>query len=215
MSKREVPKLNKDNFVAWKILMKFHPRSIGDHAQILIDVEHVDPTGAPTAEDLKKKKEHNQVMLDIASALSYVEFDGIKRCNSAFKMWKSLSDIYGGDQNVQRAKSEILRGKFDDMRMEEGENVAQCTSRIKEVVSAIRCLSGHLDDDTINRKFLRTFLPIYAIRVSAIQELRCVPRNNLTFEGIVGRLTTFELSKFDNYKPQNVESTFKANLSLK
>ena len=67
--------------------------------------------------------------------------------------------------------------------MEVGENVAQYGSRIKEVVNAIRCLSGQLDDDTINIKFLRTFLLIYAIRVLAIQELRFVLGNNLSFQG--------------------------------
>jgi hypothetical protein len=62
---------------------------------------------------------------------------------------------------------------------------------------------------------LRTLLPIYAIRVSAIQELRCIAGNDLTLEGLVGRLTTFELSNFDNYKSENIESSFKAKLSLK
>ena len=76
-------------------------------------------------------------------------------------------------------------------------------------------MGGQLDDDTVNSKFLRTFLPIYAIRVSSIQELRCVPGNSLSLEGIIGRLTAFELSNFDNYRPDNVESSFKAKLSLK
>ena len=65
------------------------------------------------------------------------------------------------------------------------------------------------------RKALRTLLPIYAIRVFAIQELRCIPGNNLTLEGLVGRITIFELSNFDNFKSENVESAFKAKLSLK
>ena len=100
------------------------------------------------------------------------------------------------------------------MRMEENENVVQYGARVKEVVSAIRCLGGTLDEDTVNSKYLRTFLPIYAIRVSAIQELRCIPGNNLTLEGIIGRFTAFELSNFDNYKLENVESSFKDKLSL-
>ena len=33
MPKREVPKLNKDKFLAWKILMKLHLGGLGDHAQ--------------------------------------------------------------------------------------------------------------------------------------------------------------------------------------
>ena len=140
MSKREVPKLNKDNFVAWKILMKLHLGSIGYYAQTSIIVDHVDLAGPLTVDDLSKKKEHNQAMLEIASALSYAEYDDIKECDIANKMWETLSKIYGGDDNVKRANKESLRGKFDDMKMEEGENAAQYGARMKEVVSTIRRL---------------------------------------------------------------------------
>ena len=58
-------------------------------------------------------------MLEIASTLSYAKFDDIKGLNSAKKMWDALKTIYGGDKNVQRAKSKSLRGKLDLMRMEE------------------------------------------------------------------------------------------------
>lgn len=126
-----------------------------------------------------------------------------------------MDTIYGGDKNVQRAKSESLQGKFDDMKMLEGETVAQYAARVKEVVSAIKGASGQISDDTILSKVLRTLLHVYAIRVSAIQELRCIPGNDLTLEGLVGRLTAFELSNFDNYKPKNIESAFKAKLTLK
>ena len=64
-------------------------------------------------------------------------------------------------------------------------------------------------------KVLRTLLPIYAIIVSAIQELRCILGNDHTLEGLVGRLTTLELYNFDNYKLENIESTFNTKLSLK
>ena len=163
MSKREVPKLNKDNFVAWQSLMKLHLESISDYTQTSIGTEHVDPTRPITVDDLNKKREHNQAMLEIASALNYAEYDDIKGYDITFKIWKTLLDIYGGDQNVQRAKRESLRGMFDDMKMEEGENAAQYATRMKEVVSTIRSLGGQLEEETIIKKYLRTLLPIYAI----------------------------------------------------
>ena len=82
-------------------------------------------------------------------------------------MWEALSNIYGGDENIQRVKRESLIENFNEMRMEEGENIAQYASRIKEVVSAIRSVNSTLNDETINSKVLRTLLPIYAIKVSA------------------------------------------------
>ena len=85
------------------------------------------------------------------------------------------------------------------------EGIAQYVTRIKEVVSAIRGATGQIEDDIFLRKVLRTLLPIYAIRFLAIQELRCILGNNLTLEGLVGRLATFELSNFDNYKLESLE----------
>ena len=100
MSKRDVPKLNRDNFSTWQSLMKLHLGSISDYAKNSIIVEHTDLVGPLSANDLRKKKEHNQVMLEIASTLSYVEYDDIKGCNTTHKMWTTLSTIYGGDDNV-------------------------------------------------------------------------------------------------------------------
>ena len=60
-------------------------------------------------------------------------------------------------------------------------------------------------------------LPIYAIRVSTIQEVRCDSNNKLGLDALVGRLTIFELDNFDNYvlPSKNIESAFEAKLSLK
>ena len=59
MYKKDVPKLNKENFSTWKSLMKLYLGGLGDYAQSTITTEHVDPTGALTVDYLKKKKEHN------------------------------------------------------------------------------------------------------------------------------------------------------------
>ena len=146
--------------------------------------------------------------MEITSALSYDSFDDLKDCDSAKKMWEKLKTIYGGDDNVLRAKLESLRGKFDDMRMMEGENIVQYYTRVKEVFNAIWSANGEINNDIMISKVLRTLLPINSIRFSIIQELRCTLGNNLTLEGVVGRLTTFEMSNFDNYTPTTIESSF-------
>ena len=152
------------------------------------------------------------MMINIASSISYDEFDEIKGYKLAYSMWKKVKEIYGGDDNVK-----ILRGQFDQMKMREDENIAEYVERIKASVSAIRASGGIIDDKIVVSKVIRTLLPIYAIRVSAIQEARCDPNCIITLDSLVGRLTTFELDNFDNYVPssKNFESAFKAKLSLK
>ena len=46
-------------------------------------------------------------------------------------MWDTLTTIYGGDKNILRVKLGNLRGKFDEMRMVEGETIAQYCGREK------------------------------------------------------------------------------------
>lgn len=214
MYKKEVPKLNKENFPTWKSLMKFHLVGIGDSKKYYVEHDYVAPAAPMTIEEMKLKQEHNQAMLEIASALSYPEFEDIKECTTTKKIWDTLTTIYGGDTNVLRAKSESLRGNFDEMKMLEGENIAQYCGRIKEIVNAIRGSNGIIDDETFIRKVLRTFLYIYAIRISTIQESRCNLGNVLNLESLVGKLAAFELSNYDNYTVPNVESAFKSQMVL-
>ena len=96
-------------------------------------------------------------------------------------MWTKLKDIYGGDDNVRRAKVESLRGQFDQMKMREDENIAKYVERIKSSVSVIKASGGDIQEVTVVRTVLRNILHIYAIRVSAIQEMRFDPNNKLTW----------------------------------
>ena len=74
-------------------------------------------------------------------------------------MWTNLAKIYGRDTNVNIAKSESLRGKFDDMRMLESKNIYQYCTRIKVFVNVIRSSVGTIDDEIVVRKILGTLLP--------------------------------------------------------
>ena len=78
------------------------------------------------------------MMMDIASSLGYEEFDEIKDCKNAHEMWIKLKEMYGGDDNVRRAKVESIRGQFEQMKMREDENIAKYVERIKASVNAIR-----------------------------------------------------------------------------
>ena len=76
--KREIPKLNRDNFVAWKELMRLHLATISDSSCKYLDTEYKTSTGTLSVEDIVENKNHNIMIIDIASAPSYVEFDEVK-----------------------------------------------------------------------------------------------------------------------------------------
>ena len=87
--KREIPKLNRDNFVAWQGLMRLHLGSISDSSYKYLDATYKTPTRTLSVEDIAEKKNHNIMMIDIASALSYAEFDEVKDCKLLFKCGKN------------------------------------------------------------------------------------------------------------------------------
>ena len=101
--------------------------------------------------------------------------------------------------------------------MREDENIVKYVERIKVSVSAIRRSRGEIKEETIVNKILKKILPIYAVRVFSIQEVRCDPNNKIGLDALVGRLTGFELDNFDNYVPtsKSIESSFEAKLPLK
>lgn len=125
MYKNEVPRLSKENFPAWQSLMKLHMVIIGEGEIHYIEHGYVKIPRPLTTQQMKEKQEHNHAMLEIESTLSYTNFDDIKECTNTKKIWEKLQTIYGGDTNFLRENSKILRGKFDEIRMTEGENITQ------------------------------------------------------------------------------------------
>ena len=76
--KTKIPKLNRDNFLAWQGLMRLHLATVGDTELKYLDEKYEEPSGTLLVNDIAEKKTHNNMMIDIASALSYEEFDDIK-----------------------------------------------------------------------------------------------------------------------------------------
>ena len=88
--RREIPKLNRDNFVAWQGLMRLHLGCISNLGCKYLDEEYKTPTRTLLFEDFSKKKNHNVMMIDIAFALSYAEFDEVKHYQTPFEMWNKV-----------------------------------------------------------------------------------------------------------------------------
>ena len=80
--------------------MRLHLASIGDSGCKYLDEEYTTPTGTLSVRDITEKKNHNTMMIDIALALSYEEFDEIKDYTTTHQMQNKLKEIYGGDDNV-------------------------------------------------------------------------------------------------------------------
>ena len=129
--------------------MKLHLGTIGDTSIRFLENQYVSPPDPLTMEQMVDKKNHNTMMIDIAYAFNYSEFDEVKDFPTTHETWNMLEKIYGGDENVRRAKVAILRYQFNQMRMREDENIIKYTERIKASVSAIRASGGEIEEETV------------------------------------------------------------------
>jgi hypothetical protein len=59
-------------------------------------------------------------------------------CDSTKEMWDKLKTIYEGDMKVKGAKLQIFRVKFEQLKMNEDENIASYFLRVDEIVNAIK-----------------------------------------------------------------------------
>ena len=70
--------------------MKLHLETIGDTCMKYLKKKYMAPTRTLTMDQIVEKKNHNIMMIDIASTLNYVEFDEVKDCPSAHEMWNKF-----------------------------------------------------------------------------------------------------------------------------
>ena len=110
--------------------MKLHLETINGSSLKYLNSKYVAPIGTMIVEEIAEKKSNNIMMIDMDSSLNYAKFDEVKDCGIVYEMWIELKAIYGGDDNVRRAKVKILRGQFDQIKMREDENIAKYSDKI-------------------------------------------------------------------------------------
>ena len=93
--------------------MRLHLATLSDSSCKYLDSKYKTPTRILLVEDIVEKKSHNIMMIDIASALKYVEFYEVKSSTIAYDIWIKLKSIYGEDENIRRTKAKSPKEQFD------------------------------------------------------------------------------------------------------
>lgn len=66
-----------------------------------------------------------QTLNSIISTLSDVKFVDICKLDNQHDFWTQLKLVYGGDVHVKKSRAKILKGKYNDINMVEGDNTSQ------------------------------------------------------------------------------------------
>uniref|UniRef100_A0A8I7BB04 CCHC-type domain-containing protein n=1 Tax=Hordeum vulgare subsp. vulgare TaxID=112509 RepID=A0A8I7BB04_HORVV len=106
------------------------------------------------------------------------------------ELWASLKTRFVGTDRVRAARLSTLRGEFDRLRMEDGDELDTYAGRISGMAARYAALGATLDDATMVKKLLDTVPDRLYGAVAGIEQFCDV--DDMPFEEALGRLKAFE-----------------------
>jgi uncharacterized lipoprotein YehR (DUF1307 family) len=170
---------------------------------------YVIPNNAPTNPNEKKLMSCNSKARHvILAALEPTIANKVMGCNTAKEVWGKLKSIYEGDTKVKKVKLQRHRAEFENLKMNEKEDIANYLLRVDEVVNDIKGLGEEIDESLVVQKVLRSLLLKYDAKVSTIEETRDLTK--MTMDELHGSLIAYEMRKGIESDQLNNEATLKA-----
>jgi hypothetical protein len=114
---------------------------------------YVIPNNSPTYPNEKNLRSCNSKAIHvILGELAQTISIKVMGCNTAKEVWDKLKSIYEGDPKVKQVKIQRHREKFENLNMNEKEDIAMGFLRVDEVVNSIRGLGEDLYESFVVQK---------------------------------------------------------------
>ena len=85
-------------------------------------------------------------------------------------MWDTLENIHEGDRKVKTAKLQIYRVEFENLKMNDDEDVGSFFLRVAEIVNNMKALGETMLESIIVQNILRSLPSRFNPKVFAIEE---------------------------------------------
>jgi hypothetical protein len=115
-------------------------------------------------------EDNSKAMNTILSGLVETVFVKVMHCETTKEIWDKLKNIYEGDDKVKVAKLQTYRGQFENLKMEEEENIETYFLRVDGIVNIIRGLGEKIEELVIVQKILRSLPMRFDSKILAIEE---------------------------------------------
>jgi hypothetical protein len=136
-----VPQFNGYNYALWSRRMKTYVLEQGFDVWQEVDDGYKKPTTPTTNKVGKKLSDKNSrdknVILNGLEESVYVK---VMHCEYAKEIWDKIQNIYKGDAKVKGVKHQTYRGKFEQLKMKEDEDIVAYFLRVDEIVNSIKGL---------------------------------------------------------------------------
>ena len=130
---------------------------------------------SPKATDSEKESKQDFVanakaMNAILNGLCEAEFIKVMHNKTANEMRDTLENIHEGDIKVKKTKLQVYRAQFENIKMNEEEDVASFFLRVAEIVNNMKALGETIRECVIVQNIFRSLPSNFNPKVSAIEE---------------------------------------------
>jgi hypothetical protein len=155
-STNKAPIFNGTNFAFWKVRMRTYLMSLGADVWEVVETGYTKPIVFLSKDEKLEFTFNAKAMNAILSGLAESEFVKLMNLQTAKEMWEKLISSYEGNEKVKDAKLQTHRLRFEQLRMNEDENISKFFLRVDEMVNAMRGLGETIDDSLLVQKILRS-----------------------------------------------------------
>ncbi|XP_031112003.1 uncharacterized protein LOC116015975 [Ipomoea triloba] len=217
LSNNRPPALSGTNYSYWKARMKIYILAQGERVWRAVENEWKHPLDDNnkakghanwSEEELKEFNYNSKAMNAIYGAVSEETFKLIAATNVAKTAWDILCDHHEGNSTVKQSKLQMIQTQFENLKMEEEENITQFNGRILEIVGEAYNLGEPIPENRLVKKVLRSLPERFMTKVIAIQESKDL--NTCKLSDLMGNLKTYELEMLQNKKPNGKGIAFQS-----
>ncbi|CAM8982960.1 unnamed protein product [Rhodiola kirilowii] len=135
--------------------------------------------------------ENSKAMNAIFSGVDGKNFKMISTCEIAKKAWDILQTAHEGTAKVKVSRMETVTSKFENLRMQEDETIADFNTRVLDIFNEAFALGEPMTKETLVRKVLRSLTKRFAMKALAVKEANDV--KTMRLDELMGSLQTHEM----------------------
>ncbi|CAM8986673.1 unnamed protein product [Rhodiola kirilowii] len=134
---------------------------------------------------------NSKAMNAIFSGVDGKNFKMISTCEVAKKAWDILRTAHEGLTKVKISGMETVTSKFESLRMQEDETIADFNTRVLDISNESFALLEPMTEETLVRKVLRSLTKPFAMKALAVKEAHDV--KTMRLDELMGSLQTHEM----------------------
>ena len=144
----------------------------------------------------------------LLGAIDEFFFSKVMKFPSPKEMWDKIQTTNEGDRKIKESKLQTYKEQFEQLKMNEDEDIAAYILRVDQLVNTIRGLGEEVEETIVVQKILRTLPKRFNPKISALEERTDL--KTMTVDQLHGTLVAYEM-RIEDEDTSRKEVAFKVS----